>query len=60
MKTIAKHRENGRKNNIIIHAEGIGDTTRMAVQSFFNTRGRQNHLSAGPFLSKGVKKNRPQ
>ncbi len=30
MKTIARHRENGKKNNIIINAEGIGDTTKMA------------------------------
>ena len=30
MKTIARHRENGKKNNIIINAEGIGDTSRMA------------------------------
>ena len=30
MKTIAKHRENGKKNNIIINAEGVGDTSKMA------------------------------
>jgi 6-phosphofructokinase 1 len=30
MKTILRHRENGKKNNIIINAEGIGDTARMA------------------------------
>ncbi len=29
MKTIAKHRENGKKNNIIINAEGVGDTSKI-------------------------------
>ena len=30
MKTIAKHRETGKKNNIIINAGGVGDTSKMA------------------------------
>ena len=30
MKTIARHREHGKKNNIVINAEGIGDTSKMA------------------------------
>ena len=30
MKAIQRHRENGRKSNIIINAEGIGDTAKMA------------------------------
>ena len=47
MKTIAKHRENGKKNNIIINAEGIGDTTNMAkrIQAISGIHVRSTILS---------------
>ena len=43
MKTIAKHRENGKKNNIIINAEGVGDTSKMAkrIQAISGIHGRE-------------------
>ena len=33
MKTIAKHRENGKKNNIIINAEGVPSAFRRSAES---------------------------